>query len=322
MSHSIILPPSTPVVTPKAENKENKIAWLSRLKKYYQQLRGGIFSGAASAVGIYHATNEDSYRCFRNQGRLPQNNYYFFGVADGVGGGSHGDIASSTVLDFCAENPARSDKHLQKNWAERLNNTVQNRLRKYSDAPGASTLIGLWLSPPSLSAFSAPCAKITHVGDCRLYHFHPSPAPGGWAVECVTLDQTYSNLGLPIPARGSGDDPARMIGIGNSAIDIPPVQKIPLAEGEIFLLCSDGVHKFTSTKELLDILSAGLKTQQSLDEIAATLITTAKTNNSHDDVTALLIQNRPWLGIKTKTRILLELLVLLMLSVGYFLGQG
>src|SRR5688572_22576890 len=58
---------------------------------------GGLTAAYASTAGAGHARNEDCCSHVPSAERPG-----FCGVADGVGGGAHGDIASSVLLEHCA----------------------------------------------------------------------------------------------------------------------------------------------------------------------------------------------------------------------------
>src|SRR6185436_14545828 len=86
---------------------------------------------------------------------------------------------------------------------------------------------------------------IAWVGDCRVYRVraaHDEPA------ELLTRDDTYGHLGEDPPLGGSPDDPARMV--GNGAVTAPNVESVHLGDGEMLVLCSDGLHKHVGPHEI------------------------------------------------------------------------
>jgi protein phosphatase len=264
-------------------------------RRRFSGWRGGLFAGAWSEVGTYHPNNEDSFRHAPGP-RSPR----FCAVADGVGGGSHGDLASAVLLDHCAGAPRDTvrDKPALSLWAAAGDEVVRARVAERGDKPGASTLVAVWFLNAGLVRI---VARVVHVGDCRLYHLIPGAA-GLW-IEPVTEDQTYANLGLTPPSSGSGDDPARMVGVG--AVGTPPVADVPLAEGEALLLCSDGLHKFLAPEAIARLVDEGLAATLPEGEICRQLVAAAKAAGSYDDVTALLVVRRPWLGLHFRWRLAL-----------------
>lgn len=267
--------------------------------------RGGLFAGAWSEVGTNHPNNEDSFRHHPGT-RSPR----FCGVADGVGGGSHGDIASAVLMEHClaaGRDIARNDLALSQ-WVVKADEVVRARIAERGDKPGAATFVGVWFLQDLLKG-SCPF-HIAHVGDCRIYHLIPSAACL-W-INQITCDQTYTNLGLQPPSGGSGDDPARMVGVG--AAGTPPVAIFTLKEGEALLLCSDGLHKFLEDHHIARIIDDGWQSGQSEETICRSLVTAAKAAGSYDDVTALLVVRRPWLGLDFRWRVAI-LAVLMLVSV-------
>jgi protein phosphatase len=209
-------------------------------------------------------------------------------VADGVGGGAHGEIASSVLLAHCAEAPREiyTDPAKLVEWVSRADAEVRAAISRRTDRPGAATLAAAWF--PARGE-----ALVVNVGDCRAYKLWPQLTH--CAVDQITLDQTYAALGQPPPENGSADDPARMVGAG--AVGIPPVVRVRIRRRELLLLCSDGVHKFVTDREISDIVGAGLAEGQPLGAICAALVAAAKKNGGHDDASALLVQRRPWSGV-------------------------
>ncbi len=258
-------------------------------RRRFSGWRGGLFAGAWSEVGSYHPNNEDSFRHVPGP-RSPR----FCAVADGVGGGSHGDLASAVLLDHCAAAAQNSirDKPALSQWVAAADEVVRARVAERGDKPGAATLVAVWF-------LNAGLARASHVGDCRLFHLIPGRA-GLW-IEPVTQDQTYGNLGLQAPSGGSADDPARMVGVG--AAGTPPVADVPLAEGEALLLCSDGLHKFLPPDAIARRVDNGLAAGLPEGEICHQLVAAAKAAGSYDDVTALLVVRRPWLGVGFRWRL-------------------
>jgi serine/threonine protein phosphatase PrpC len=249
---------------------------------FHQQWRwhGGLTAAYASEAGSGHLRNEDCCIHVPSAERPG-----FCGVADGVGGGAHGEIASSVLLTHCAQapkatycNPARLI-----DWLTRADAQVREAIARRTDQAGAATLAAAWF--PSQST-----AYLLNVGDCRVYQLKPRRQR--YAIQQLTVDQTYASFAQQPPPNGRPEDPARMVGAG--AVGIPPVVKAQIRERELLLLCSDGVHKFVSDEQIADVVSGGLGDGRSLETICDALVHAAKRNGSHDDASALLVLRRPW----------------------------
>jgi serine/threonine protein phosphatase PrpC len=267
-------PESTP--TPVSRNAERRRCWP-------QRWRGGLEAAFASETGAVHAENEDC--CIHAPSAEAP---VFCAVADGVGGGARGDVASQALIGHCAAAPRKvyRDPQALAEWLRQGDAVVRTAVARRTDRPGASTLAAAWF-------LSAGWAHVVHVGDCRAYRLHPRRG-GGYCIEPLTVDQTYANMGQSPPAGAGPDDPARMVGVG--ATGTPPVRRVGLRAGELLLLCSDGVHKFVPDRALAAITESELLDGASLKQVCGTLARTARQNGSHDDASVLLVRRRPWFG--------------------------
>ena len=241
---------------------------------------GGLTAAYASEAGSGRARNED---CCSHvpSGDRPG----FCGVADGVGGGAHGEIASSVLLAHCAQavKETYSDPARLVEWLARADAQVREAIARRTHQAGAATLAAAWFP-------SQGTAYLLNVGDCRVYRLRPRKE--GYAIQQLTEDQTYASLAQRPPPNGNPDDPARMVGAG--AVGVPPVVKAQIRARELLLLCSDGVHKFVPDEQIADVVSTGIRDGSSLKTICSALVRAAKRNGSRDDASALLVLRRPW----------------------------
>ena len=201
-------------------------------------------------------------------------------VADGVGGGARGDIASAALAGHCVLLPSELLGHAEgiAQWMALAEAQVQLRLREVSYAPGAATLAAAWLLPAASSsdAPSRVCGHVLRVGDARVYRFD------GHSMDCLTTDQTYASVGETPPEGARFDDPARMVGTGFAGE--PEVLPLQLAPGDTLLLCSDGLHRGLTARQMAALLRQG----GSLDACALRLAQLARHEGSDDDITVLL----------------------------------
>ena len=246
--------------------------------------QSGLTAAYASEPGRDHARNEDCCSHVPSAERPG-----FCGVADGVGGGAHGEIASSVLLKHCAQaskNTYRDPVSLVE-WLTRADTQVREAIARRGAQSGAATLAAAWFP-------SQGTAYLLNVGDCRVYQLRPhvNDNRGRYAIEQLTVDQTYASFAQQPPPNGKQDDPARMVGTG--AVGVPPVVKAQIRQRELLLLCSDGVHKFVSDEQIAEVVGGGLGKGRSLNSICNALVRAAKKNGSHDDASALLVLRRPW----------------------------
>jgi protein phosphatase len=242
--------------------------------------QSGLTAAYASEPGSGRARNEDCCSHVPSADRPG-----FCGVADGVGGGAHGEIASSVLLAHCAQAPKDTYRNPVGllDWLARADSQVREAIARRGDQSGAATLAAAWFP-------SQGTAYLLNVGDCRVYQLRPHKRR--YAIQQLTVDQTYASFDQQPPPNGKPEDPARMVGTG--AVGVPPVVKAQIRQRELLLLCSDGVHKFVSDEQMAEVVCGGIDNGSSLGSICNALVHAAKRNGSHDDASALLVLRRPW----------------------------
>jgi serine/threonine protein phosphatase PrpC len=248
--------------------------------RYPWRWQSGLMAAYASEAGSARGRNEDCCSHVPSAERPD-----FCGVADGVGGGAHGEIASSVLLAHCAQAPknAYRDPARLLEWLARADSLVREAIARRGDQSGAATLAAAWFP-------SQGTAYLLNVGDCRVYQLRPRQ--DRYAIEQLTVDQTYASYAQQPPPNGKPDDPARMVGTG--AVGAPPVLKARIRQRELLLLCSDGLHKFVSDEQIAEIVASGIGSGIPLASICSALVLAAKRNGSHDDASALLVLRQPW----------------------------
>lgn len=167
-------------------------------------------------------------------------------VADGVGSGERGDLASSLVAKHWVSFPSEHGSDRVLSQAAGVLSGCEEALAcgllaagQPEHASSGSMLVGAWL-------FASGEAVIGHVGDCRAYRLHRDE------LLPLTRDHSYQNLGLLHPAWRKPGDPARVIGGG--MMGPPDVQRQRFTPGDCLLLCSDGLHAALSQPQLAQAL--------------------------------------------------------------------
>lgn len=210
---------------------------------------------------------------------------HFFGVADGVGGGAYGEVASRVALEHCAQlKDLNADAvSAQVKGADRK---VQAAIAELSDQPGATTLAAVWLD----GYRGWRC----HVGDARIYQMRPDWR-GRYQTVFISKDQNYANMGLQIPPGGKPDDPACML--GTNILDEPEVAPLLMRARDLLLLCSDGLHRFVSDNALVGMIERGLKKKEPFDAVCGRLARAATANGGRDDISLVMVYRRSWINI-------------------------
>src|SRR5687768_4065280 len=118
----------------------------------------GILSAGLSDIGRKRKSNQDSI-CLCQE-------YYFYAVADGMGGHNGGDIASQLSVkimpEFYAQNAQMEPQQLMKNMILKINEEIFQRASTQAELQGMGTTVSAVL-------FHGPNLTIGNVGDSRVY---------------------------------------------------------------------------------------------------------------------------------------------------------
>lgn len=239
-----------------------------------QSFKTGLNIYTASRCGNYHDRNED--RILFNE--------FFYGLADGVGGGSMGDVAAESLLNFLAATTIDyTPKSILAN-IKQSDNVVKKALSDHGGKRGAATLVAAWLNSEGQGYY-------TCVGDARIYLIET--LDDSVSIRQLTIDQTYENMSSSSVEGVRLDDPARMVGVG--AVGDPPVDTIMLKHHQGLLFCSDGLHKFLDDNTIAEICAMHLlpngANHNSLYAISDALVNAALDNLSHDDTSVMIVFN-------------------------------
>jgi serine/threonine protein phosphatase PrpC len=257
-------------------------------------------------TGTVRPSNEDNFLIDPDLGLLA--------VADGMGGHAAGEVASADALtslvDFIraraeANQEARAPQFApglydparlsaDSAWADAsydamltlhdaLEFTNQRMYQTnidnfHGDGGGmGTTLTGLWQP-----AAGGP-ALVFHVGDTRLYRWRK-----GNLVQ-LTRDQTMYQKALEAGMR-QNLPPRNLLlqALGPSSGIKPELQTRPVTPGDLYLLCSDGLHGVIDDDQIAAVL--GEAQQEDLGASCAQLIEMAKLHGSRDNITVVLFQ--------------------------------
>ncbi|GHV41473.1 protein phosphatase [Clostridia bacterium] len=241
----------------------------------------GFTATGITDKGLVRENNEDAI--FVSQEKIGRLNNVFI-IADGMGGHTSGEIASSKAVEFFLEYVRKSvsDGSYTENF---LAGAV-----KYAN----DRILGLTFSDQSLrgmgTTFTAACTDnvnfyYAHVGDSRAY----SIANG--EITQITQDHTFvgemrrsgalteeelkTHPNRHMLTRALGTDYETTVDYGYR----------PLAGGDIFLLCSDGLTNMLTDEEIKAIAEA----DGTLDEKAQKLVATAIEAGGKDNVSVIII---------------------------------
>lgn len=247
-----------------------------------------IHAWGLSEVGVTRTHNEDYFE-IDSQRRL-------YLVADGMGGHSHGEVASRTAVQAVREyleerlptasTNAASQPSDDREQSALLRTAIHNAHDKVLCAirqDGALSGMGTTLVALLVRG---EAAAIAHVGDSRAYRLRNE------RLDLLTEDHTWVHE--QVMAGFLSEEQARVHPLKNvvtralgSDGDIKvDVQETEIVPGDRYLLCSDGLTTMLRDDEI----GRALKSGASLEEACRDLVQAAKARGGFDDCTVIVVE--------------------------------
>ena len=174
-----------------------------------------------------------------------------FLVADGVGGRRGGQVASHTVVDVFSE-AFKSTK--DEVTIEALNDAIVECNRRIFDSSSKSAELEGMATTIAVLAIRGTTGIIGHVGDSRVYRF----ASGGLSCETEDHSEVFEAVRAgQLTLAMAAHDPRRNVltrAIGVESEVEADLKSLQLAEGNRFLLCSDGITRHITESEIEGLL--------------------------------------------------------------------
>lgn len=241
----------------------------------------GVYSvefAARSDVGRVRARNEDALHFDRDRGWAV--------LADGMGGYYGGDVAAKLGVDVMVRILTREferDMPVQK--------AAQVLTRAVEEANDQIWLAGLtnpvYMGMGStlvVAVFVADSVVSAHVGDSRLYRLHAGRLAQLTRDHSIVQEQVDEGLVTPEEARRAPMRNMLTRGLGVMDVVVPEVGVHAAEDGDVFLLCSDGLTDMLEDDEIARRLARG----NSLDGIADDLIDSANARGGRDNVSVVV----------------------------------
>lgn len=229
-------------------------------------------------------TNQDSI-CLAREDK-------FFVVADGMGGHNGGDIASQMSVrllpEFISENKNSKDTNeLLAEAIQFVNRSIYDHGQQNEELKGMGTTI-------SLIYFDDKYLNIANIGDSRVYMMQDE------SLYQLTRDhslvQEKLNLGI-YDREGAKADPQKNVltkTVGFESEVKPDIYKYRASKGDLFLICSDGLHGKVSDPDLLNIVKHHIPEfykadKAQLNNAVKHLIQQANHNGGQDNISVILV---------------------------------
>ena len=237
-----------------------------------------IHYSCISHVGRCRSMNQDNFICegkyiddqkksleFPLTGTLTSNQPSIIGVFDGLGGEECGEIASFIAAKCAAETTIGSDS------LESLLAFCKKANGKICDYAAAHDVFSMGTTA-ALLVFSSTEIDLCNIGDSKVFHFADNK------LEQISKDH------YAIAAYGSKPPLSQNLGISPSEMIIEPyAAKGSYNDGDIYLICSDGLTDMVPEEEIRKIIS-----ENTLHESTDRLLETALKNGGKDNITIIL----------------------------------
>lgn len=232
-----------------------------------------LIAAAVSETGGYRSTNQDA--AFTAP--------WGAAVADGVGGGPSGDLASATLVHRLVAGGLRLED--RDDLIERIreaNWDIGARVRRDPALQGmATTFTGLFTT-------IGGGMLLAHSGDSRAYRLRHAE------LQRQTRDDSYVQAlvdrGLLAPAAAASHPRRNVItaSLGGGESDVVSVFEPDAAPGDRWMLCSDGVSDYLEDEEI----GLQLLRHRTPRDAATALVREALAAGSRDNVTAIVCDVR------------------------------
>ncbi|MBR4673350.1 MAG: serine/threonine-protein phosphatase [Victivallales bacterium] len=235
-----------------------------------------VEAAAISDMGKVRGNNEDSYLCAPEAG--------CYAVADGMGGGDAGEVASATVVEClkkAVESTALDSPGCRKYAIQQSLHKANGTIVRYRDSHDfksmGSTVVMLVLNP-----WNADEPFVCHVGDSRLYCFRDGE------MFCITRDHSMGN---EMKSKGIKDAISDKVAkaltrvIGGSGLLVPEWQKIAMCPNDLFLICSDGILVLPD-EEIEQVIKEKKEPQTIVEELKTRVLAAG----APDNLTAICIR--------------------------------
>jgi serine/threonine protein phosphatase PrpC len=238
---------------------------------------------ARTDVGSVRAVNED--------GLLADPPVWL--VADGMGGHAFGDRASATLVETFGElsgdEPVTRDLIVE---AVDASNDAIGDLVSGDDPPG--TVAGTTLAGVALvrADDGAPLWMVFNVGDSRVYAWTDG------RLQQVTVDhsavQELVDQGRMTRAEAERSPVRNLITRAVGSHDEVEADEwlLPIADHQVFLLCSDGLTKELDDSAIAAVLQLAHADGGGVDRAADALVAQALASGGRDNVTVVVIEAR------------------------------
>ncbi len=249
-----------------------------------------IESAGLTDIGRRRQLNEDAMFVADEAG--------LYVVADGMGGHNAGEVASKLAVETVSNFVRRSGEDEEITWPYGVDPSISidaNRLRTaimlankrvWKEADNREEYTGMGTTIVA-GLVEEDNIILCGAGDSRAYRLRND------AFDQITTDDSWVQVALTeglLQADEAKNHPMKNIitkAVGAKQNIELTVQEEALEDGDIYLLCTDGLHGMLTEAEILEVLTTK---QDDLEQVVQNLIAAANENGGKDNVTAVVLR--------------------------------
>lgn len=235
-------------------------------------------------------THQGRKRTFNEDAVLMLREHEVFAAIDGLGGNAAGMTASQIVVNGLVEFFGAPEGHRSTFLVPLLAQAIQKanrRMRLASESRPELPGIGATIAAIQLAG---KFVSIAHVGDCRVYRYSKSRLTS--LTDDHSLVRDMLKMGK-LTAEQAKDFPHRNVitrAIGNwDKVEVECQSVIP-EDGDVFLLCSDGIHGMLDDAKIEALLGRELALNPDLSLTVQALVAAANAAGGNDNIAAILVR--------------------------------
>jgi len=242
-------------------------------------------------VGMKRRLNEDVFLIDVDAG--------LYLVADGMGGHAAGEVASRLAADEIDRIVSARSQLTVETWPDhwdpelsmsanlltdavkQAHHHVTDAVAKNQDLKGMGTTVVV-----AGRQHNSDCLVICHVGDSRAYLLREG------RIQVLTNDHSWVHeqitAGL-LTEESARSHPLKNVvtqALGGSTEPHADIFELRLLDGDIVLLCSDGLNSMLTDSQIESLINRG----GSLEEIAENLVVAANESGGNDNITVVLLK--------------------------------
>ena len=236
-----------------------------------------------SDIGRCRKNNEDAY--YISAGDDPAENVYL--VADGMGGCNAGEVASSSAIEAFLEHFWKEMQHAEnEDLPDLLTGAMTEANRVVYEKSNSEREFAEMGTTMVAAAVRGDKVYVSHVGDSRAYLFRKN------ALMLLTTDHSYVmelvKTGM-ITKEEAVDHPKRNIitrAIGIRDFVEADTTIRPVKQGDLLLLCTDGLSGMLRDIEIGEILERKMP----VEDKAKLLVAEANRKGGQDNISLILVE--------------------------------